>query len=120
VGKPVECLSEKEYRMVRYCGSRGISWADIARLVGVNLRKLERDKLAQEEYRIGRAGAKLKISETFFQMATSGNFPVMTIFAAKVICGFKEDGTSFADDVEEAVKAKLVLIPNATFGKVKS
>lgn len=116
----IECLTEKEYRMIRYCGSRGINWPDIARLVGVKLRILERDKHALEEYRIGRAGAKLKISETFFQMATSGNFPVMTIFAAKVVCGFDEEGKAFADDLEEAVKQKLVLIPNATFGKVKS
>ena len=114
-------FTDKEYRMIRYCGSRGITWDDIARLVGIHKKTLERDGFAQEEYRIGRAAAKLRVSETFFQMATSGLHPVMTIFAAKVMLGFSEDGKSFSDQEDaSAMIQKLVSIPSATFGKVSS
>lgn len=113
--KKLEPLTEKELGTLKYCASRGLRWEDIARIIGRSQASIERDDIALETYRVGRAQAKLKVANTFFTMATSGKHPVMTIFACKVMLGFSEDGDAFR---EREDNAKRLNIPGAHFGKV--
>ena len=114
--RKLAALAAKDIDLVKYCASRGMPWEDIARIVGRSESSLQRNKDVMREYHLGRSQAKLKVAETLFRMATAGRFPVMTIFASKVMLGFNEDGSSFK---ETASQSRFVKIPGAHFGKVK-
>lgn len=102
---------------IRKCASLGIRWEDIAIITGHKEATLQRNKPAKAAYREGRAACKVTIAQSLFTMATSGRHPAATIFAAKAILGWREDGSSFTD---EAAEAASLSIPGAHFGKVKA
>jgi hypothetical protein len=102
---------------IRKCASLGIRWEDIAIITGRKEATLQRNKESKAAYREGRAACKVTIAQSLFTMATRGRHPAATIFAAKVILGWREDGSSFADDTKDAA---TLSIPGAHFGKVKA
>ena len=104
--------------LIRKCASRGIRWEDISIIVGRKEATLQRDKAAKGAYREGRAQCKLAVANALFAMATGGRHPAATIFAAKVMLGWREDGSSFSEDDKAA--AAMLSIPGAHFGKVKA
>lgn len=109
---------DKTLDTIKKCASRGIRWEDIAIITGHKEITLQRNKAAKQAYRQGRSQCKLAVANSLFQMATGGRHPAATIFAAKVILGWREDGTSFSDD--EKTAAAVLSIPGAHFGKVKA
>lgn len=110
-------LDAQSLATIRKCASRGIRWEDISVIVGRAEASLQRDKAAKASYREGRAQCKLAIANSLFTMATGGRHPAATIFAAKVILGWREDGSSFTDEEKDSA---TLSIPGAHFGKVKA
>ena len=108
---------ERALTQIKKCASLGIRWEDIAIITGHKEITLQRNKLAKAAYREGRAHCKLAIANSLFAMATGGKHPASTIFAAKVILGWREDGSSFTDERRESA---TLSIPGAHFGKVKA
>lgn len=110
-------LSEQQISTIRKCASRGIRWEDISIIVGRAEASIQRDKVAMASYREGRAQCKLAVANSLFAMATGGRHPAATIFAAKAILGWREDGSSFTEQADDAA---TLSIPGAHFGKVKA
>jgi hypothetical protein len=110
-------LDQRQLDQIKFCASRGLRWEDIARIVGRAEASIQRDKKAMAMYRQGRADVKLLVGNSLVKMATNGRSAAATIFAAKVMLGFTEDGGAFR---ESSDAMKTIKIPGAHFGKVSS
>lgn len=108
-------LDATQLRKLRLMASRGLKWDDIGLLLDRSPSSIQRDKQALKAYRTGRAEAKLQCGENLFSMSMQKKWPAVNIFQAKVMLGFREDGTTFD---EAPAAARIVKIPGAHFGKV--
>jgi hypothetical protein len=74
--------------MVRAASAFGHRADEIARYLKVGRTTLFRHY--RDEIRAGAFEANLKVEKTGYQMATSGQHPIMTIFWLKTRCGYRE------------------------------
>lgn len=90
-GRPSIPITDKDRKTIRAAAGYGLTNAQVAVLVGMAQRTLERSCAA--ELSSGRVEASAQVQQTAFTMAMSGKVPAMTIFWLKVRCGWKESST---------------------------
>jgi hypothetical protein len=95
-------IDEKELQQVEKLAGLGLNMKQIAHIIGVCKKTLERRMQDQPEVAVavekGRALAIAKVSKTAYELALSGKHPVMTIFFLKCRAGWSETD---AEDTEQ-------------------
>jgi len=81
--------TDENRKMVRMMAAFGISQDQIASKVGIRSQKTLR-KHFREELDCGAVEANMRVAQTLFKMATSGNQPSATIFWLKTRADWKE------------------------------
>jgi hypothetical protein len=81
--------SDEQRRLVKSLAAFGFPQEQMARAVGIRSAKTLR-KHYREELDRGELEANAQVSKTVFQMATSGQHPVATIFWLKCRAGWRE------------------------------
>ena len=79
----------EDRKMVKTLAAFGVRHEEIARRIGIRSPKTLR-KHFREELDFGALDANLQVSGTAYKMATSGKFPVMTMFWLKSQAGWND------------------------------
>lgn len=108
---------EIDYELVRKLANMQCSQAEIASVVGVSVRTLQRDELFHEIYDEGVMNGRVSLRRAQFNKAIDGNVP-MLIWLGKQVLGQKEkieneDTINLSENITTLTKTVLEnIVPN--------
>ncbi len=90
-GRPEHVATEQTRKQVKALVGYGLKQEDIARLIGITFKTLQKHYL--EEIQIGKASANAEVINSLFQSIKKGNVTAQ-IFWLKTQCGWRETDNS--------------------------
>lgn len=103
-GRKAKQFTAQQLEEIQRSAEIGLTDQMIATIIGTSETTLKRH--CAEELAKGRAKGNQRLAKTAFQMAVSGEFPVMTIFQSKVRLGWRDSGS--ADSNQQPAPTQLV------------
>jgi hypothetical protein len=88
MGRRAFTPTEEQRKQVFLWAKYGVPLTDMSKMIGISEPTLT--KAFREEISSGKSFAHSKVRETLWEMATSGEYPAMTIFYCKTQLGMRE------------------------------